>query len=308
LCAWSAWVCFSSGRSRTSCTLSAEAITSTSSSAPRCCASSIMRPTRGSSGRRPALADAGELVGVVHRAQFGQQLVAVGDGAALRRLQEREVLHRAQVQRLHAQDHARQRAAQDFGVGEARPAVEAGLVVQADADAVGHAAAAAGALVGRRLADGLDQQLLHLAAEAVALDARRAGVDDVADARHRQRGFGHVGGQHDAALAVRLEDAVLLGLRQARKQRQHLGVAQRRLVAQVLAQVVGGFADLALAGQEDQDVAARAPTAPQLVHAIGDGVVQVVLAALFKRPVAHLHREGAARDHEHRRRPLADAK
>jgi hypothetical protein len=58
------------------------------------------------------------------------------------------------VQRLHAQDHAGQRRAQDLGVGEARAAVEVLFVVQADADAVGHAAAAAGALVGRRLADG----------------------------------------------------------------------------------------------------------------------------------------------------------
>ena len=116
--------------------------------------------------------------------------------------------------------------AQDFRVGEARPAGEILLVVQADADAVGHPAAAAGALVGRGLADRLDQQLLDLAAEAVALDARRAGVDHVADARHRQRGLGHVGGQHDAPAGVAVEDAVLLGLRQPREQRQHLGVAQ----------------------------------------------------------------------------------
>ena len=158
-----------------------------------------MRPTRGSSGSlassRPM---ARQLVGVVHRAQFVEQLVAVGDGAARRRLDEGKVFHRAQVQRLHAQDHAGQRRAQDFRIGEARPAGEVLLVVQPDADAVGHAAAAAGALVGRGLADRLDQQLLDLAAEAVALDARRAGVDHVADARHGERGFGHVGGQHDA--------------------------------------------------------------------------------------------------------------
>jgi hypothetical protein len=35
-----------------------------------------------------------------------------------------KVLDRAQVQRLHAQDHAGQRRAQDLGVGEARPAGE----------------------------------------------------------------------------------------------------------------------------------------------------------------------------------------
>ena len=259
-CAWSACACLSSGRSRTSCTLRAEAITITSSSAPRCCASRIMRPTRGSSGRRESVWPMRrEFVVVVHRAQLGEQLVAVDDGALLRRLDEGEVFHRAQAQRLHAQDHARQRAAQNFRVGEPRAGVEAGLVVEADADAVGHAAAAPGALVGRGLADRLHHQLLHLLAEAVALHARGAHVDHVADARHRERGFGHVGRQHDAPPAVLLKDAVLLGLRQPREQRQHLGVAQRGDVAQVLAQVVGGFADLALTGQKHQDVAALGP-------------------------------------------------
>ena len=45
--------------------------------------------------------------------------------------------------------------------------------------------------------------------------------------------------------------------RQAREQRQDLRLRRRiGCVRQVLAQVVGGLADLALAGQEDQDVAA----------------------------------------------------
>ena len=69
----------------------------------------------------------------------------------------------------------------------------------------------------------------------------------------------------------------------------------------MLAQVVGGLADLALAGQEDEDVA-RATVAPQLVHRVGDGVVQVEVAALLERPPALLHREQPARDHDHRRR------
>ena len=122
------------------------------------------------------------------------------------------------------------------------------LVVQANADAVGHAAATAGALVGSRLRDRLDHQLLDLVAKAVALDAGRTGVNHIAYARHRERGFGHVGGQHNAPAAVAFKDAVLLGLAQARKQRQHLGVAQHGLVGQVFAQVVGGFTNLALAG------------------------------------------------------------
>ena len=53
-------------------------------------------------------ANGGQLVVVVHRAQLGQQLVAIGDGAFGRCFDEREVFHHTQVQALHAQDHARQ--------------------------------------------------------------------------------------------------------------------------------------------------------------------------------------------------------
>ena len=49
---------------------------------------------------------------------------------------------------------------------------------------------------------------------------------------------------------VAVEDALLLGFAQPGKQRQY--VDARRMV---LAQVVGGLADLALAGQEDERVA-----------------------------------------------------
>ena len=252
-------------------------------------------------------ANGGQLVVVVDCAQLGQQLVAVGDRAFGRCFDEREVFHHTQVQALHAQDHARQRRAQDFRVGEARAACKVFVVVQANANAVGHAATAARTLVGSGLADRLDHQLLNLAAQAVALDPRRACVDHIPNAGHRQRGFGHVGGQHDAAAIGRLKNLVLLGLRQAGKQRQHLGPAGQRLVRQVLAQVVGSFADLALAGQKDQDVA-PCPTLPEFVHRIGHGLVQAVVTGFFKRAVALLHREGAARDHDHRGRTVAGRK
>ena len=189
-----------------------------------------------------------ELVGLIDRAQLGEQLVTVGDGAFARRFNEGEVFHLPQVQALHAQDHARQGRAQDLWVGETRATGKVFVVVQANTNAVGHAAAAARALVRRGLADGLDHQLLDLAAQAVALHAGGARVDHVADAGHGERGFGHVGGQDDAPPAAGVEHAVLLGLRQAREQRQDLGVARPRLVGHVFAQVVGGFTDLALAG------------------------------------------------------------
>ena len=57
--------------------------------------------------------------------------------------------------------------------------------------------AAPGALVRRRLRDLLDLQQRRLVAQRVALDARKARVDDVADARHRERGLGDIGREHD---------------------------------------------------------------------------------------------------------------
>ena len=93
-------------------------------------------------------------------------------------------------------------------------------------------------------------QALHLGPVAVAGDAGRAGVDHVADAGDGERRLGHVGGQHDAPAAVRLEDPVLLGRRQPGVERQQLRVAQG-----AGGQGVGGVADLPLAAEEDQDVA-----------------------------------------------------
>ena len=84
-------------------------------------------------------------------------------------------------------------------------------------------AAAARALVGRRLRDRLDRQPLHLEPVAVAGDPRRARVDHVPDAGHGQRGLGDVGGQHDPPPGVRREHPVLLGGRQPGVQRQDLG-------------------------------------------------------------------------------------
>ena len=113
------------GRSRTSCTDSALAMTSTS--VERAALARLEDHAADARVERQLgqlAADRRQLVGVVDRAELVEQLVAVGDGAPRRRLEEREVLDRAQVQRLHAQDHAGQRRAQDLRVGEARPAAK----------------------------------------------------------------------------------------------------------------------------------------------------------------------------------------
>ena len=211
------------------------------------------------------------VVGVeVQSAEFVQQRLAVADLAAVGRVEEAEVLDLAERQRLHLQDHRREARAQDLGIGERGPVGEVRLGVQADADAVRRAPAAAHALVGRRLRDGLDRQPLDLQPRAVAADPRGARIDDRTDPRHGERRLGDVRREHDAARGVRLEDLLLLGRREARVERQDLDV-----VSQAAGQRLGGVTDLALAGEEDEHVAGR--VVEQLLDGVADRVDRVVL-------------------------------
>ena len=111
------------------------------------------------------------------------------------------------------EDDTREVGAQDFWVGELGTAFKILFAVEADGDAVGNAAATAGALVGGGLRDGLDGQPLDLGARGIPRDAGGAGIDDIADAGHGKRGFGDIGGQDDAAAAVLAKHAVLLLVR-----------------------------------------------------------------------------------------------
>ena len=142
----------------------------------------------------------------------------------------------------------------------------------------------------------------------VAGDAGGAGVDHVLDARDRQRGLGDVGGQHDAAVLPGMEDLVLLGQREPGEQRQDLGPGQAPVGLHPGAQHLGRVADLALAGEEDQDVPGC--LGGELVHGLGDGIERVAVLRLgigvqlvlvhavgrVQRPVAQLDGEGAAGD------------
>ena len=109
------------------------------------------------------------------------------------------------------------------------------VVVQAHADARGDAAAAARALIGRRLRDLLDLQQRHLVAQRIALDPREPRVDHVANARapsaksprrwSRARcGVRRCGGRRAAAARHR----------QARVQRQDLDRARRTAGARAM--------------------------------------------------------------------------
>ena len=194
-----------------------------------------------------------------------EELDAVAHGPVVRGVEEGEVGDVAQPQGRHLQDDAGQGGAQDLRLCVLGAGGEVALGVEADRDAVRHAAAAARALVGAGLAHRFDRQALDLGAVGVAGDARQAGVHHVVDARDRQGGLGHVGGQDDPAGGVRLEDPVLLGCAQARVEGHHLhagggcggaGAAVRRVArAEVLDEGCLGVADVPLAGEEDEDVA-----------------------------------------------------
>jgi hypothetical protein len=129
-------------------------------------------------------------VSTAERAELGEELDAVAHGARVRGFHEGElgdvVGGGDDPDGDHLEQHGRERGPQDLRFGE----LGAGRVVvggvQADRDAVGDTAGAAGALVRGRLADGLDGEPLHLGRLGVAGDAGGAGVDDVVDAGHRQ--------------------------------------------------------------------------------------------------------------------------
>ena len=188
------------------------------------------------------------------------------------------------------QDNGCQVGAQNFRVGKLRARQEIVFRIETNADPFRHAAAATLTLISRRLGNRLDRQALNFGAVAVAADARRTRVNHIFNARYGQRGFGHVGRQHNAAPAVRLEHAVLLAVRQARVQRQDLGVAQI-----ALAERIGGIADLALAAHEDQNVAST--LVAQFVDGIEDGLKLVALGIVrlfHNRAIAHFNRVGSA--------------
>src|SRR5260221_4360651 len=246
-------------------------------------------------------AERGESALVVDGAQFEELAVPVLDLARRGRLDEGELRDGSQLERRHAQDHRGERGAQDLRRGELRALLEFLLREQADGDAARHAPAAPGALARRGLRDGLDAQLVDLLARRVALHAVEPGVDDEMDAGQGERGLGEVGGEDDYPVRAALEHAVLLLGGKAREERQDLDILRM-----VLPQRLGRLADLALAGKEDEDVAADA-RARKLVHGFRDRLAHVDrLVVVFLdfeefRTVAYFDRIGAARDLDHRR-------
>ena len=245
----------------------------------------LRAPRRGSRAPAPARSPVGGAVRG-QGADLDQQVHAVAHRPPLGRVHEGEVLDRPQAQRCHLQDHAGQGRAQDLRLRETGARLVIALGVQADRDAVRHAPAPARPLVRTRLADRLDRQALHLRPVRVPGDARQARVHHVADARDGQRGLRDVRRQDHPAQAVRLEHPVLLGGGQARVEGQDLdGARQGAPVlarahparAQVVQERRLGVPDVALARQENQDVAVALRA--QLVHRVADRRLHVDVLA-----------------------------
>ena len=197
-----------------------------------------------------AFAEAGEVLMFVDGAEFEEGLVAVGDEAGVGFFEEGELFDGAEAEGFHLEDDGGEVGAEDFGFGEEGAGEEVFFGVEADADAGGDAAAAALALIGGGLGDFFDGEALDFGAPGVAGDAGEAGVDDVADAGDGEGGFGDVGGEDDAALAGEGEDALLFFGAEAGEEGEDVGA-----VAEVAFEFLGGFADFAFAGEEDEDVA-----------------------------------------------------
>jgi len=100
---------------------------------------------------RQLAAQRGQLILAVDRRKLLQQVEAIADGLAIRRLDKGEILDVAQAQMQHLQDHRGQVGAQDLRIGEFGPAEEVFLAVKPNADTRLDPPAAPLALVGAGL-------------------------------------------------------------------------------------------------------------------------------------------------------------
>ena len=112
--------------------------------------------------------DVGEPVAALDRAELQELLQAFAHHHGLGRIDEGEVVDRAEAQVEHREDDARERGAQDFGRGVGLARAEVLFGIEADARAGAEASAAARALARRGLRDRLDLQPLDLRAGGIA--------------------------------------------------------------------------------------------------------------------------------------------
>ena len=184
------------------------------------------------------------------RTEFLQNRDPVRDRARRRRLEEGKLADVAELERLGAQNDRGKIRAEDFRIRKGGTAREVLFVIESNADAFGHAAASARALIGGRLTHGFDEKLIDLAAVRVALHARHPRIDHVADPRNRDRSFGDVRREHDATKPRGFEDLFLVRRGESRKEREDFHLPHAGLSKELF-----GLADFPLARQKDEDVA-----------------------------------------------------
>ena len=204
----------------------------------------------GQAGEPPS--DPGHPILGVERPELAKQAVAVRHEAAVRRVDEREFVDPPEPARRHAQDHGREVRAPDLGGGEPRPALEVLPRVEPDARARPDPPAPPAPLLGGGARDRLDGEALDLGPVAVPADAGEPGVDHEPDAGHGNGGLRDVRRQHHPPPLAGAEDPLLPGVVEACVQGRHLEPAVR-------AKGLRRLPDVALAGQEDEDVARPLP-------------------------------------------------
>ena len=213
-----------------------------------------------------------------HGLQLGQLVETIRHGLHIRRIDETEIRHilrrTRHTHRQHVQHDRAQGRAQNLRLREFGTRLEILTRIQADRNAVGDTAATARTLVRARLADRLDRQTLHLRRLRIAGDTRRARIDHISDARHRQRRFGDIRGDHNTLMRMRFEHLMLFLRRQPCEQRHDLDRIRpahiRRARTVMAAQRVLEIVDVALAGSEHENVA-RTTVVRGMDHQFGAG-------------------------------------
>ena len=200
----------------------------------------------------------GELPITIERADLTQRAIPLGHGLRRWSIKKRKLIDLRQTQRLHPQNHPRQRTAANLGISELRPFLELQLLIQPHAHSIAHSPATALSLTRTSPTHRLDQQTLHTLARTPPTHPRHTGINHTCDARNRQRCLRHIRRQNQTPQSSRMKHPLLIRQTQPRKQGQHFGVAKFSPFKHLRT-----FANLALTRQKHQHIPTRIhPTQP----------------------------------------------
>ncbi len=152
----------------------------------------------------------GESLFFVDGSDFEKRFEPIANRFDTRRIDERKLFDVSQSQVQCLQYDGRQIRAADFWRSELLSRFVVFFGIQPHTNAGSDSTTTSAALIRRGLRNGFDRQSLHFTFRGVVADACSSGVDDAHDARHRDRGFSHVGCQHDSPSGFWREDFVLL--------------------------------------------------------------------------------------------------